>query len=110
MITQVVDADDSLNDADNFDDLVNDFSMDDQLDLAYMPCSANNIQLVIKDGLKLHKEYEQVKKHVSVDIVNKSKQSLVIAEELRKLDLKLNKKNVTRWNSILYMIRSALKK
>ena len=38
MITQVVDADDSLNDADNFDDLVNDFSMDDQLDLAYMPC------------------------------------------------------------------------
>jgi hypothetical protein len=59
--------------------------------------------------LNLDKEYLSLIKHVSENIVTKSKQSLVIAEELRKLNIKLNKKNVTRWNSILFMIRSALK-
>jgi hypothetical protein len=33
----------------------------------------------------------------------------VIAEELRNLNIKLKTKNVTRWNSILFMVRSVLK-
>jgi len=74
-----------------------------------MPCLAHNIQLVIKDGLKLDEDYNKLIKHVSEDIVSKSKSSLVIAEELRKLNIKLNKKNVTRWNSILFMTRSVLR-
>jgi hypothetical protein len=45
---------------------------------------------------------------VSKNIVSKSKASLVVAEELRKLHKKLNKKNLTRWNSTLFMIRSVL--
>jgi hypothetical protein len=57
---------------------------------------------VIKDGLKLEDDYNKLIKHVSEDIVSKSKNSLVIAEELRKMNVKLNKKNVTRWNSILW--------
>lgn len=77
--------------------------------MAYIPCAAHNIQLVIKDGLKLDKTYIDLINHVSKDIVSKSKTSLLIAEELRKLDKKLNMKNVTRWNSILFMIRSVLK-
>ena len=79
------------------------------LELAYIPCLAHNVQLVIKDGLKLNNDYERLINHVSKDIVSKSKCSLVIAEELRKFNKKLNKKNVTRWNSVLFMIRSVLK-
>jgi hypothetical protein len=45
---------------------------------------------------------------VSQNIVSKSKCSLVIAEELRKLHKKLDKKNLTRWKSTLFMIRSVL--
>ena len=74
-----------------------------------MPCLAHNIQLVIKDGLKLDDEYNKLLDHVSKNIVNKSKSSSIIAAELRKFDKKLNKKNITRWNSILFMVRSVLK-
>ena len=77
--------------------------------MAYIPCIAHNLQLVIKDGLKLSKRLTDLIDRVSRDIVSKSKSNLLIAEELRKLDKKLNKKNVTRWNSILFMIRSVLK-
>ena len=35
--------------------------------------------------------------------------SHLIAEELSKLKVKFNKKNETRWNSILFMIDSVLK-
>ena len=79
------------------------------LESAYIPCLAHNIQLVIKDGLKLSPEYIKLINHVAKDIVSKSKASLVVAEELRKLHKKLNKRNVTRWNSTLFMIRSVLK-
>lgn len=74
-----------------------------------MPCLAHNIQLVIKDAFILDNQYSTLIKHVSQNIVTKSKNSLIIAEELRKMNVKLNKKNATRWNSILFMIRSALK-
>jgi hypothetical protein len=70
---------------------------------------AHNVQLVIKDGLKLNNDFERLINHVSKDIVSKSKCSLVIAEELRQFNKKLNKQNVTRWNSVLFMIRSVLK-
>ena len=74
-----------------------------------MPCAAHNVQLVIKDGLKLNDEYNNLINRVSKDIVSKSKFSTIIAEELRTFNKKLSKKNITRWNSILFMIRSVLK-
>jgi hypothetical protein len=74
-----------------------------------LPCLAHNLQLVIKDGLNLDKDFEKLINHVSTNIVSKSKQSSIIAAELRKLNKKLNKKNITRWNSILFMVRSVLK-
>jgi hypothetical protein len=77
--------------------------------LAYIPCLAHNIQLVIKDGLILNKQYEALIKHISEDKVTKSKSSLIIAGELRKLNVKLNKINESRCISLLFMIRSALK-
>jgi hypothetical protein len=70
---------------------------------------AHNIQLVVKDGLKLNPEYNALIDRVSTNIVTKSQLSHVIAEELRNLNIKLNTKNVTRWNSILFMVRSVLK-
>jgi hypothetical protein len=73
--------------------------------MAYLPCAAHNLQLVIKDGLKLDEAYTKLVKHVAEDIVNKSKYSTVIAEDLREFDLKFAKRNATRWNSILMMIK-----
>ena len=70
---------------------------------------AHNLQLDIKDGLNLNDDNTKLIQHVSSNIVSKSKNSSIIASELRKLYLKLNKKNVTRWNSILFMVRSVLK-
>jgi hypothetical protein len=123
---------DTLEDADeseaNLETLINDFIEEDQIsntfylikylfsnfyliikELAYLPCLAHNIQLVIKDGLNLDGKYISLINHVAKDIVAKSKSSSIIAAELRKLNKKLNKKNITRWNSILFMIRSVLK-
>ena len=77
--------------------------------MAYILCLAHNIQLVVKDGLNLSGDYNELINRVSKDIVTKSKVSHIIAEELRKLTKKLNTKNLTRWNSILFMIRSVLK-
>jgi hypothetical protein len=76
---------------------------------AYIPCAAHNIQLVIKDGLKLSAEFELLLLKVAKNIVNKSKFSTIIAEELRSMAKKFCKRNKTRWNSILFMIRSVLK-
>jgi hypothetical protein len=39
--------------------------------LAYFPCAAHNLQLVIKDGLKLSDDYEVIIKRISHDIVAK---------------------------------------
>ena len=57
----------------------------------------------------MSEDYTTLINRVSKDIVSKSKSSHVIAEELRFLNKKLNTKNLTRWNSILFMIRSVLK-
>jgi hypothetical protein len=70
---------------------------------------AHNIQLVVKDGLKLNPEYNALIDRVSTNIVTKSKLSHVIAEELRNLNININTKNVTRWNSILFTVRQVLK-
>ena len=57
----------------------------------------------------MDEKYTTLIDKVSSDIVSKSKMSQIVAEELRNLDKKLSKKCVTRWNSILFMIRSVLK-
>ena len=77
--------------------------LNNDLDFAYLPCAAHNIQLVVKDDLHLDEKYTKLIKKV-VWIVSKSKNCTSIAEELRKLN-----KFVARWNSILFMIRSVLK-
>ena len=74
-----------------------------------MPCVAHNLQLVIKDGFKLSDDYNVLIDKVSKNIVSKSKCSTAVAEELRELNKKLCKRNLTRWNSTLFMIRSVLK-
>lgn len=90
------------------DDLENIEEVIDQV-LSYLPCGAHNIQLVVKDGLKLDDNYSKLLTKVSSDIVSRSKVSHLIAEEVRRLDKSLYKAVVTRWNSILFMIRSVLK-
>lgn len=50
---------------------------------AYVPCAAHNIQLVLKDALKLSEEYTELISKVSKNIVSKAQFSSVIAEELR---------------------------
>ncbi len=80
-----------------------------KVDLAYLPCAAHNIQLVVNDGLNLDTTYTQLINKVSKNIVSKSKVVAVIAEEIRALSKSLYKSVVTRWNSILFMIRSVLK-
>jgi hypothetical protein len=76
---------------------------------SYLACAAHNGQLVLKDGLKLNEEYSRLIKKVSHDIVSKTKVSNLIAEEIRNLDKVLKSYVITRWNSILFMIRSVLK-
>lgn len=101
------DEDASMDDVDDFFE-----NLDEELNsqkFAYMPCAAHNIQLVIKDGLKLSTEYEGIIEKISKNIVTKSKCCVEIAEELRALNIQLCKKNLTRWNSTLFMIRSVLK-
>ena len=113
--TEEDEVDTTLDDANDFDEddgktmeeLINDY-IDMRQFLAYLPCCAHNIQLVLKDGFKLDKTYEDLLKKVSL-IVSKSKQSSIIAELLRDLDKFLHKNVLTRWNSILFLIRSILK-
>jgi len=64
---------------------------------------------VVKDGLKMSDDFTNLINKLSKDIVSKSKSSHCVAEELRKLNKKLNTKNLTRWNSILFMVRSVLR-
>ena len=97
--------DDSLNEAEPLDE---DSDEEEVPVLAYIPFGSHNIQLVLKDGLNLNDKYTTLINRVSKDIVSKAKFSTVIAEELRKLNKRLHKSVVTRWNSILVMIRSVV--
>jgi hypothetical protein len=63
---------------------------------------------VIKDGLQLSEKYERLISKVS-KLVTKCRKSTVLADELRAFSKKVHQKNVTRWNSILFMIRSVIK-
>jgi hypothetical protein len=76
---------------------------------SYLFCAAHSGQLTLKDGFKLDEAYTHLIKKISRDIVSKSKCSLLIAEEVRKIDKVLKNYVITRWNSILFMIRSVLK-
>ena len=96
--------DDTLLDVDNED---NDDSFDESnFRQAYEPCSAHNIQLVLKDGFEEVSFLNDLIKKVSKNIVSKSKFCALIAEELRLFNKKFAKRVVTRWNSILMMARS----
>ena len=75
----------------------------------YGICCAHAIQLVLKDGIQLDEEYTKLIKKVSKDIVSKTKISNIIAEEIRNLEKVLLTYVITRWNSILFMIRSVLR-
>ena len=57
----------------------------------------------------LSDKFTKLIQRVSRKIVSKSKMSHLVAEELSKIKVKFNKKNETRWNSILFMIDSVLK-
>jgi len=92
------DLDDTENDAEELESV-----------LSYLPCAAHNIQLVVKDGLKLDEDFSVLIKKVSKNIVCKSKVSTYIAAEIRSLELTLQKSVITRWNSILFMVRSVLR-
>jgi hypothetical protein len=74
--------------------------------LAYEHCSCHNLNLVIGDGIdELDSEFVDLLNKVTKDIVGKSKMSSIIAEELRKFDLKLCQKCTTRWNTYLFVTR-----
>jgi hypothetical protein len=47
---------------------------------------AQNIQLVVNDGLELDKTFKDLVNKISTDIVSKTKTSTIVAEELRKFD------------------------
>ena len=117
--------DSSSNDTDNDDldnldsDIENENEIEkepvDLIDLeltfkSYVPCCAHNSQLVLKDGLKLDEAYSDLIKRISKDIVSKPKVSLLIAEQLRNLEKTLKTYVITRWNSILFMIKKKLNK
>ena len=87
---------------------LNDLIDMEKITYAYLPCCAHNFQLVLKDGFKLDKVYDNLLKRIA-KIVSKSKKSSIIADELRNLDKFLCKSIPTRWNSILFLIRSILK-
>ncbi len=80
-----------------------------KLELSYLPCAARNIQIVIKDGFKLSEEYNKLIDKVSKNIVTKRKYCIAVAEELQLFNKKLCSRNITRWNSTLFMVRLVLK-
>ena len=73
---------------------------------AYEPCACHNIQLVLKDGSEAEPKIDLLIKRVSKNIVSKSKFSAVIAEQLRQFGKKFLKRDITRFNSILFTARS----
>jgi hypothetical protein len=76
--------------------------------LAYEPCSAHNIQLVLKDGFEENPKLNDMIKRLSKNIVSRSKFSALIAEELRTFGKKFSKRVMTRWNSVLFTARSLI--
>ena len=100
---------DSAGESSDNDDEESESSESESRNLAYMPCAAHNIQLVLNDGFDKNPEIIQIINKISKNVISKSSYSHVIAEELRHLKKKFHKKNATRWNSTLFMARSVLK-
>ena len=109
-LTDEVEEEDELSDTLNgSSEEYGDFE-DEAAELAYIPCSCHNVQLIIGDGIKdLDEKYQALLSKCTKDIVGKSKMSSIIADELRKIDIKLCQKCETRWNTILFVARSCLK-
>ena len=49
--------------SDEITEIEEDVDADPEPELAYLPCACNNIQLVIKDGLKLDQKYTSLIGH-----------------------------------------------
>jgi hypothetical protein len=88
------------------DDLVNEM-ISDMNQVQRLRCHAHELQLAIKDGLKLE-EVDALINKVS-KIVRNSRHSTSLMDQLRELGKNLRAKNATRWNSIYLMIKSFLK-
>jgi hypothetical protein len=109
-LTDEVEEEDELSDTLNGSSEDNGDFEDEAAELAYIPCSCHNVQLIIGDGIKdLDEKYQALLSKCTKDIVGKSKMSSIIADELRKIDIKLCQKCETRWNTILFVARSCLK-
>ena len=80
----------------------------DPIRLAYEPCAAHNCQLILKDEFESVPVLDGLVKRLSKNVVNRSKCSALIAEELRNFGKKFAKRAPTRWNSILFTARSLL--
>ena len=98
----LLDVDDGEEDA--MDSLVTTTIMTSEL--AYIPCLAHNLQLVLKDSfIKCNDDLDSILNKCT-KFVTKCRNSTHIAEELRSFGKTLQKSVVTRWNSYLFVIRS----
>ena len=60
-------------------------SYEESIRLAYMPCAAHNLQLVINDGYDDEPKILETLKSVTKNIISRSSYSHVIAEALREI-------------------------
>ena len=80
-----------------------------ELELAYIPCCAHIIQLIVKDGLKMSDEYTNLINKLSRDIVSKSK-SRVVSDEHFAVNSTLDfwKSNELRFKNLAKMAKKCL--
>jgi hypothetical protein len=101
-------SEDSEDDDESEDSDEDDSYKEENRNLAYLPCAAHNLQLVLKDGFKLSDTFTKLLNMVSKNIVSKAAFSHHISESLRDIGKKFHKKNATRWSSTLFMARSVI--
>ncbi len=75
-------------------------------ELAYLPCAAHNLKLVLKDSFSECKHLLDKLLNKCTSFVTKCRNSSHIAEELRSFNKTVQKSVITRWNSYLFVIRS----
>ena len=103
-LTEELDDEENLDDTLENEELDELFDLDPSEELAYVHCGCHNVNLVVGDGMdKLNDDFVILLKKVTKDIVGKSKMSSIIAEELRKIDIKLCRHCKTRWSTYLFV-------
>jgi hypothetical protein len=75
-------------------------------ELAYLPCAAHNLQLVLKDSFSECKQLLDKLFNKCTKFVTLCRYSSHIVEELRSFNKTVQKSVITRWNSYLFVIRS----